>query len=316
VNITDTIPEKMSDISKPQRRFIPAVLTTIMLMRGNVSFRNMSRYSLSSEKTFPRQFRNPSDSAQSNRMGTETVVSPHTTLIAATDCSFIPESGNAAYGLAMFYNGTGSEAEKGPGISQPAVADVGCNTAYSISAWQTPDTFISGHTARTAWYPGHSVRDARCLPPSVRYVASDGFYAEKKFADGVCDTGYHQISEPGHDANLRYLYNGGQKARGRHRPYDGKVCYDDSSRSGSVGETDNLSLRTAVVNSPSLKRSIRIVYPVRRQKHKVATALSFPTDIHLPAKDIYRFHKARFQPGCSVPGCGAVCRTSGLSGPP
>lgn len=285
----------MSNIFKPQRRFISVVLTTIMLMRGNVNFRNMSRYSLLSEKTFSRQFRNPFDFAQFNRMGTETVVSPHTTLIAATDCSFIPKSGNATYGLAMFYNGTRSEAEKGLEISQLAVVDVGYNTAYSISTWQTPDTFISGHTTRTDWYLEHFVQDAQCLPPSVRYVASDGFYAKKKFTDGVCDTGYHQISKLRHDANLRYLYNGGQKARGRHRLYDGKVCYDDLSRFESVSETDNLSLHTAVVNSPSLKRNIRIVYLVRRQKHKVATALLFSTDIHLQAKDIYRFYKARFQ---------------------
>ena len=49
------------------------------------------------------------------------------------------------------------------------------------------------------------------------------------------------------------------------------------------------------MNSPSLKRSIRVVYPVRRQKHRVSTALLFSTDIRLSAKDIHRFYKARFQ---------------------
>jgi len=45
MNITDTILEKMSTIFKPQRKFIPVLLTTVMLMLGNVNFRNMSRYS-------------------------------------------------------------------------------------------------------------------------------------------------------------------------------------------------------------------------------------------------------------------------------
>ncbi|HAO22872.1 MAG: hypothetical protein BWK80_42675 [Desulfobacteraceae bacterium IS3] len=64
---------------------------------------------------------------------------------------------------------------------------------------------------------------------------------------------------------------------------------------GFVGETDNnVSLHTAVVNSPSLKRNIMIVYLIRRRNDKISTALLFSTDIH-------RFYKARFQPECSVP---------------
>ncbi|HAO21783.1 MAG TPA: hypothetical protein DCQ37_15750, partial [Desulfobacteraceae bacterium] len=89
MNITDTIFEKMSDIFKPQRKFISVLLTTVMLMRGSVDFRNMSRYSMLSEKTFSRQFGNPSDFAEFNMIGTEMVITPHTLMIAATDCSFI-----------------------------------------------------------------------------------------------------------------------------------------------------------------------------------------------------------------------------------
>jgi len=94
VPLTDTISEKMSDVFSPQRKFISALLTTVMLMRGNVSFRNMSRYSTLCEKTFSRQFGNPSDSAVFNMIGTEMYVTPQTLMIAATDSSFIPESGN------------------------------------------------------------------------------------------------------------------------------------------------------------------------------------------------------------------------------
>ncbi|HAO21019.1 MAG: hypothetical protein BWK80_32485 [Desulfobacteraceae bacterium IS3] len=104
------------------------------------------------------------------------------------------------------------------------------------------------------------------------------------------------------------------KLRGRPEVYDGKVLFNDLSRPVSVSEKDGISLCTAVVNSLSLKRNIRIVYPVRRQKNKVATALLFSADTDLSASDIYRFYKARFQPECSVPGCRAVYRTSGLSG--
>lgn len=294
MNITDTILEKMSDVFKPQRGFISVLLTSVMLMRGNVNFRNMSRYSGLSEKTFSRQFRKPSDFAEFNSIGIQMIVQPDTLMIAATDCSFIPKSGRDTYGLAKFYNGSRSQSEKGLEISELAVTDVNYNTAYSVSTWQTPDTLTTGHT-HTDWYVEHFIQDAPCLPPSVRYLAADGYYAKKKFADGVTDAGYHLISELRHDANLRRLYVGEQKPKGRHRMYDDKVSFDNTDRSESVSGTDNVSLYTAVVNSPSLKRNIRIVYIVRRHKHGIATALLFSTDIHLSATDIHRFYKVRFQ---------------------
>ncbi len=133
MELINTILEKMSNVFKPQRKFISVLLATVMLMRGNVNFRNMSRYSVLSEKTFSRQFRNPSDFAKFNNLGTEMIVNPDTSLIAATDCSFIPESGRHTYALAKFYNGARSEAGKGLEISELAVADVNYNTAYSVS---------------------------------------------------------------------------------------------------------------------------------------------------------------------------------------
>ncbi len=297
MNITDTILGKMSNVVfKPQRKFVSVVLTTIMLMRGKVNFRNQSRYGGLSEKTFSRQFRKPFDFAQFNGIGTEMYVNPHTTKIAAADCSFVAKSGSHTYGLDKFYNGTRSEVEKGLEISQLAVVDVDYNTAYSLSTWQTPDKFDSGRT-RTDRYPDHFLQDAACLPSSVRHIATDGYYAKKKYTDGVCGAGYHQISKLRHDANLRYLYDGEQKPRGRHRVYDGKVRFDDLSRFEFVGEIDNHSIYTIVANSPSLKRNIRVVYIVRRQGDKIATALLFSTDTDLPATDIRRFYKARFQIG-------------------
>lgn len=251
MNITDTILEKMSDLFKSQRKFIATVLTTIMLMRGKINFGNLSRYSDLSEKTFSRQFRNPFYFAQFNRIGIEMVVSPHSAQIAALDCSFIPKSGKHTYGLAKFQNGSRSEAEKGLEISLLAVVDIVYNTAYTVSAWQTPDTLASGHT-RTDWYLEHFVQDSQCLPPSVRHLATDGYYAKNKFTNGVCASGYHQISKLRHDADLRYLYTGSRKGRGRPRMYDGKIRFEDLSRFRFVGETDDLSLYTIVANSPSL----------------------------------------------------------------
>ncbi|GEM_PF-2440446 len=77
MNLTDTISEKMSDIFKPQRKFISVPLTTIMLMRGHVYLRNISYYNILSIKIFSRQFREPSDFARFSSIGTDMIVVPH-----------------------------------------------------------------------------------------------------------------------------------------------------------------------------------------------------------------------------------------------
>jgi hypothetical protein len=50
----------------------------ISLMRGNVSFRNISRYSRLSEKIFSRQFGEPSDFTEFDSIGIKMIVMPQT----------------------------------------------------------------------------------------------------------------------------------------------------------------------------------------------------------------------------------------------
>ena len=48
--------------------------------------------------------------------------------------------------------------------------------------------------------------------------------------------GYHQIGKLRGNANLRYLYTGEQKAKGRRKRYDGKMVVGDISRLTFVGK--------------------------------------------------------------------------------
>jgi hypothetical protein len=111
----------MSNVFKPQREFISVLPTAIMLMRGRINSGNSGNYSELSGKTFSRQFRTPSDFTQFNGIGMS--IKPHTSVLDA------------------FYNGTRFEAERGLEISELAADDVTCNTAYSLSVWQTPAGF-------------------------------------------------------------------------------------------------------------------------------------------------------------------------------
>ena len=112
MNLIDTILRKMSTISTPQRKFVTTLLTTIQLLRGRMTFRNLSRYSDLHEKTYARQFAKTFDFADCNYLALTTYLPSSTTKIAAMDCTFGEKSGTHTYGLDMFYHGEFDEALK------------------------------------------------------------------------------------------------------------------------------------------------------------------------------------------------------------
>lgn len=301
MNLIDTILGKMSTISTPQRKFITTLLTTIQLLRGRMTFRNLSRYSAAHEKTYARQFANAFDFADCNSLALTTYLPNATTKIAAIDCTFGEKSGRHTSGLDMFYHGSHDRAERGLEFSELAVVDVDYGTAYHLSMEQTPDTAtlqktIGPDKTRIDWYLSHLWRDGPLLPPEVSHLAADGYYAKLKFVDSVCDFGLHLVSKLRHDANLRYLFTGPPpKRRGARKKYDGKVNLQDLSRLTPLPFSTTITLYTAVVNSVSLKRNLRLVVVCKRQGTKVLTALLFSTDTTLAAEDIYRYYTARFQ---------------------
>ncbi len=303
---------KMIGIAKPQKKFLMTLFLTVLLMRGKVNFRNMSRYSDLNEKTYSRQFRKPFGFADFNKQLVEKTVPSHHEKIAVMDCSFVAKSGKETYGLGFFYDSSHDQAAKGLEISNLAVIDVTDNTGYSISGWQTPpqeeiEVLVAGQRSaegdgeqdeitRVDFYAQHLRRDAAYLPDDVKYLVVDGYYAKIKFVKAVDEVELNTIGKLRHDANLRYLYDGPQKKFGAKRKYDGKVKFNDRSRLEYVGEVDkDIHLYTAVVNNVNLKRSICLVYVFNlRNKKKPGYALLFSTDTKLDAETIYRYYKARF----------------------
>jgi hypothetical protein len=301
MNLIETIVQKMSTISTPQRKFLLTLLTTIQLLRGKMTFRNLSRYSDLHEKTYARHFQKSVDVVDCNHLALTTYLPATTTKIAVMDCTFDEKSGTQTYGLDYFYHSSHDRPEKGLEFSELAVVDVDYGTAYHLSMEQTPDTatlkkILGPEGTRIDWYLSHLWRDGPLLPPEVRYLATDGYYSKQKFVDGVREFGLHQIGKLRHDANLRYLYTGPHpKRRGPRKKYDGKVHLQDLSRLTPIPLSKTITLYTAVVNSVSLKRNIRLVYVCKRQGTKLLTALLFSTDLELAAEEIYHYYTARFQ---------------------
>jgi hypothetical protein len=307
--------DKMAGVTKPQRKFMVTLLLTILLMRGKVNFRNLSRYSELSEKTYSRQFRKSFDFVTFNRAIIEETVPTKHDKIGAMDCSYIPKSGKKTYGLDNFYDSCHKQTAKGLEVSNLSVIDVTANTGYTLSSRQTPpqaelEKMFTGTKSvvpeqasteckitRMDFYSAHLTDDAHHLPAEVHYIAADGYYAKIKFVTAVRQTNRHLIAKFRCDANLRHLYTGPQKKRGARRKYEGKVKFNDLSRFEYVAEIEPaIHLYTAVVNSVRLKRNVRLVYLLNtRNKNKPRYALLFCTDTELEPETIYRYFKARFQ---------------------
>jgi hypothetical protein len=225
------------------------------------------------------------------------------------DCSFIPKSGKETYGLGNFYNSSQNKATKGLEISVLGVVDVADNTAYTLSARQTPpqaeiEQLVADQPAttddeisRVDFYAWHLRQDIETLLQFVTYLVVDGYYSKLKFVEAVLELGLQQIGKLRHDANLRYLYHGPQKKFGARRKYDGKVKFDDVRRLTYVDQVEpDIHLYTAVVYNVNLKRNVRLVYLLNlKNKNKPGYALLFSTDTELDPETLYCYYKARFQ---------------------
>lgn len=164
----------------------------------------------------------------------------------------------------------------------------------NASAFGTPG---ASQPSRIDLYLNH-LRDTRCyLPESLKYWVVDGFYAKKKFVDGVVELNLAMISKLRTDADMRYLYTGVQKQRGAKRKYDGKVDLTDVSRWSHVQQLEpQLNLYTTVVWHLSLKRKIRVVCLIdTRKTGKTGYVLLFSSDTELDARLILQYYQARFQ---------------------
>jgi len=301
MTVVTQILDRLSGVAKPQRKFFLTLFVTMLVTRGRLNFMNLSRHSSLNEKTYRRQFRQEFDFLSFNRLTVARAVSGEKTKLFAQDASFSKKSGKQTYGLDHFWNGCEARAERGLEVSLISIVDVAANQSFALSAEQTPPPPQLKKKEQTAtridFYLAHLQRTAPYFPTEVTLGVVDGFYAKRKFVDGVARLGYALISKLRSDAQLLYLYEGEQRRRGRPRKYDGKVCFSDLRRFEQVvTETPHITLYTLVVWSVSLQRKIRVVIVLNhKEREKPRVAMLFSTDSQLSASDIFRYYKSRFQ---------------------
>tara|TARA_B100000949_G_scaffold231099_1_gene242716 strand:- start:21 stop:1217 length:1197 start_codon:yes stop_codon:yes gene_type:complete len=285
-------------ITKPQRKFLLNLFTTILALRGKVNFRNLSRYSEVSARTYARQFDQPFDFIGLNRALIDQVLLPHRPRLVVFDPCFIPKAGRHTPELAYFWHGCHGRAEKGLEVSAFSLVDLEHHTGYALSVQQTPAPGRADDETMIDSYLDHLHTVVPYLHPDETHLAVDGQFAKKKWLDGVEAVGLHTIGKLRCDAHMRFLYTGPPRAHGsgRQKTYDGKVDWQDLSRFEYITEQDGLELYTQVLNHVSLKRTLRVVVVLdRRDPKKPRYALLFSTEVDLDAVTIFYLYKARFQ---------------------
>jgi hypothetical protein len=302
--IVHDILKQIPGLGQPQRKFLATLFVTILVLRGRVNFRNLSRYCDYSERTIARQFRKPFDWPDFHQRVLMTVLDPHAELVSAHDASFLPKSGKQTFGLGHFFNGCASRAERGLEISTLAVVDVTRRCAFTLAVAQTPPGEEAPKAAqdetRVDFYTQQLRAHRHRLPPSITYHCVDGYYAKKKYIDAVVSLDLHAITKLRSDADCMFLYPGPHpKRRGARRKYAGKVNFQDLSRFEDLGtraDAPHLHLYTAVVWHQTLKRRLRLVVLLnRKDPAKPRFIVLGSTGPELNVHKLIDLYAARFQ---------------------
>src|SRR6266511_179140 len=304
MTIVNDILKQMPGLGLPQRKFLATLFVTILVLRGRVNFRNLSRYCDDSERTIARQFREPFDWPDFHQRVLMMALDPRSELVSAHDASFIPKSGKQTFGLGHFFNGCASRAERGLEISMLAVVDVTRRCAFTLAISQTPPgeaaTKAEPEETRIDFYKQQLREHRHRLPPGVTYHCVDGYYAKKKYLDEVVSLDLHAITKLRSDADCWFLYTGPHpKRRGAKRKYDGKVDFQVLSRFEDLGtraEEAHLHLYTAVVWHKTLQRRLRMVVLLnRKDPAKPRFIVLGSTDPELNGHKLIDLYASRFQ---------------------
>ena len=304
MSIVNDILQQIPGLGQPQRKFLATLFVTILVLRGRVNFRNLSRYCDYSERTIARQFRRPFDWPDLHQRVLMTALDPHAELGSAHDASFIPKSGKQTFGLGHFFNGCASRAERGLEISTLAVVDVTRRCAFTLASAQTPPgedaTKAEREDTRVDFYTQQLRAHRHRLPPGVTYHCVDGYYAKKKYIDAVVSLDLHAITKLRSDADCMFVYTGPHpKRRGAKRKYDGKVNFQDLSRFEDLGtraDEPHLHLYTAVVWHKTLQRRLRLVVLLKQKDPaKPRFIVLGSTDPGLNGHKLVELYAARFQ---------------------
>jgi hypothetical protein len=293
---------QMPGLTKPRIDFMSHVLYLFLSLRSRINFLMLARHSQQYvESTYRIHFEEFHDFASMNVSYVQQQGSGH--FVLAFDASYLPKSGTKTPGVGKYWSGCASKALPGLELGLLSVIDVDFHTAFHVDTALTPgpqerkdkDIDLVDHYAQVVLW------SADKLLPISRYLAVDAYFAKKSFIDRINPkTHLEIISLLRQDANLRYLYTGPKReGKGAPKRYDGKIDLKkpDLTRFDFVQESANERIYTALVNCIFLKRTIRLAYvqQLNQQGQVLSYRPYFSTDLTLPAVQIVKYYRLRYQ---------------------
>ncbi len=93
MQLLDSVLMSLQNTKKPQQKFLCHVLRVFLLLPGQATFRNLSRYSAYHERTFARWYGRDFDFVSLNKAAIRPVIPPAHEQVLVIDASFVPKSG-------------------------------------------------------------------------------------------------------------------------------------------------------------------------------------------------------------------------------
>ena len=247
----------MRGVSKPVARFMKTLAQAFLSVRGRCNFRNPARYVPVCEHTLSRGFGRRFDFVGFARVFFELFL-PNDTFVAALYTTFVTKSGKHTFGKDKFFSALCGKAIGGLELWVLALVSVEKKKAFSLGVRQS----AAGLKDKLAFYAAQVEQAKDFLLKKTTILVADGLYAKQAFVSAVRAIGLHLVSWLRTDANLRWLYQGEQKAKGRPRKYAGKLDWADPTlwhKLDFINALENgTELYTAMVWSMCLKRRIRL----------------------------------------------------------
>jgi hypothetical protein len=294
--IINNIMQSMTNVNKPQQKFMAQLFTALATFVGKATYRNLNRYSNLNEKTISRWFTRAFDFFKFNNLLLQQLITSKE-MISAIDTSYLKKSGKKTDGLGMFWNGQSGKAEKGLEVSLISIIDRKSNTAYALDAQQTID--VDDQTRIDLYATQVESCATVLLAQGIKYMAADALYSKYKFIKRVCATGLELVGKLRRDSELYWQYKGSYSGKGRPKEFDGKVDFEnDLSRFDYIKRLDDgTEIYSSIVHSKTFKRDLRIVLLrlLKESNKQVGHIICYSTDTDLDALTIIEYYKSRFQ---------------------
>jgi hypothetical protein len=288
--------DKISILNKCRKDFLCEAFVLMLCIKGRINFLQLGRFGKYSEQRYRQQFEKQFSFLDFNR---ELVLSHGSGKHAiAIDPSYISKSGKQTPGLAYFWSGCAGRAKWGLEIAGLAAIDIENHTAFHLEAVQTLANDSEDSTL-VDWYASIITSRKESLRAISDIVVADAWFSKKKFVDRIISAEMSIISRLRDDADLLYLFKGKQSGnKGRPKKYAGKIIHNsiDKEYFCLVEQNEKATIYCAEVHSKSLKRTIKLVHVIyKNKKGKETYKLYFATDLSLGALEVLDYYRTRFQ---------------------